>query len=68
MGVCGYTYREAQEMPIDALARAINARNKHDVAPWNELFKMFGGEAEPTMPTKQAHRPFDMGLFDALFP
>lgn len=65
MGVCGYTYSEVQDMPIDALARAISARNKHDAAPWNALFRMFGGEPESA---PEATRPMNMQLFDALFP
>jgi hypothetical protein len=67
MGVCGYTYSEVQEMPIDALARAIAARNKHDAAPWNALFRMFGGNEDDTA-APIAARPMNIQLFDALFP
>ncbi|WP_448043816.1 hypothetical protein [Bradyrhizobium liaoningense] len=67
MGVCGYTYREVQDMPIDALSRAITAKNKHDAAPWNALFRMFCGDPEPEQP-KVSARPFSIDLFDAWFP
>lgn len=68
MGVCGYTYSEVQEMPIDALARAITARKKHDAAPWNTLFSAFFGEPDKSKPAPESVRPFSIELFDALFP
>lgn len=65
MGVCGYTYSEVQEMPIDALARAITARKKHDFEPWNVLLSALFGEPESA---PEATRPMNIQLFDALFP
>lgn len=67
MGVCGYTYSEVQEMPIDALARAIKAKKAHDFAPWKSLFTAVFGASEET-PAPISVRPLNMELFDALFP
>lgn len=67
MGVCGYTYDQVQQMPIDALHRAIAAKAKFERAPWNALFAAFGGEGEPQAAPVSV-RPFSPELFDALFP
>jgi hypothetical protein len=68
MGVCGYTWDEVQQMPIDALARAINSRKKHDVAPWNALFAAFFGAPDAPSPVKESARVMSPALFDSLFP
>lgn len=67
MGVCGYTYSEVQQMPIDALARSITAKRKHDAAPWNALFTALFGAASESEPAQESARTFSPELFDALF-
>lgn len=68
MGVCGYTYAQVQHMPISALTRAIQAKKKHDAAPWNALFKaFFGSPDQPGAPVKESVREMTPQLFDALF-
>lgn len=66
MGVCGYTYSEVQDMPIDALSRAINAKKAHDFAPWKSLFAAFFGAPE-SEPTRKSGRPLTPELFKGLF-
>lgn len=64
MGVCGYTWSEVQHMPIDALARAISARNRFA----NAILHAFLGPADPQpQPVKKPARKFSLKMFDALF-
>jgi hypothetical protein len=62
MGVCGYTFDEVSAMPIDALARAITARNKFV----NAILRAALGGDEPA-PVAAAARPMTPALFDAVF-
>jgi hypothetical protein len=62
MGVCGYTYEQVSAMPIDALARAISARNKFT----NTILRAFLGGSETAAPAANT-RPLT-AVFDAIFP
>lgn len=62
MGVCGYTYDQVSAMPIDALARAISARNKFT----NTILRAFLGGSEAEAP-KAVERPATLATFDELF-
>lgn len=63
MGVVGYTFNEVQDMPMDAIERAISARTKFV----NSVVRAaFGGKSSDVPPV--ASRDMTPALFDAVFP
>lgn len=63
MGVCGYTFDQVNAMPMEAIARAINSRNKLI----NTILRAFVGGPDEA-PVAEATRPMTPALFDAIFP